>query len=250
MREIKLLYLYPDMLELYGDFGNIQVLKYRCEKRGIKFQVEKYSIGDKIPNFNDYDIVFAGGGADNEQSILSDDLIKHKDKIKKAENNGVFFLLICGAYQLFGQYYKGVDGNIIPGLEIFDYYTEAAPDRRKRCIGNIVTKFEFGEIETEIIGFENHGGQTYNIKTPFGKVLFGNGNKFNDTEEGFFKENVIATYLHGPLLAKNPAIADYIIKYCLNRKKEDNSLEELDDTFENKCREQLLEKFLNNDNKQ
>lgn len=247
MKQIKLLYLYPDMLELYGDYGNIQVLKYRCEKRGIEFKIDKYSIGDEIPNFEEYDIIFAGGGADNEQSILSEDLIKYKEQIKKACDSGVFFLLICGAYQLFGKYYKGVDGNIIPGLEIFNYYTEAAPDRSKRCIGNIVTKFKFNEIETEVIGFENHGGQTYDIKTSFGEVLYGNGNKFNDTQEGFFKENVIATYLHGPLLSKNPVIADYIIKYCLDRKNEEKViLEQLDDTFENKCREQLLKKLLEN----
>ena len=198
MKEIKLLYLYPDMLELYGDYGNIQVLKYRLEKRGFNLIVDKYSIGNEAPDFTSYDIVFAGGGADNEQSILSKDLIKYKDNIKEAVERGVFFLLICGAYQLFGKYYKGVEGDIIPGLEVFNYYTVAEPDRKKRCIGNIVLKVN----NTEVIGFENHGGQTFDIDSPFGKVLFGNGNKFGDTEEGFFKENVIATYLHGPLLAK------------------------------------------------
>ena len=246
MKELKLLYLYPDMLELYGDYGNIQVLKYRMEKRGIKLIVDRYSIGDKAPDFTSYDIVFAGGGADNEQSILSTDLIKYKENIKEAVKNKVFFLLICGSYQLFGKYYKGVEGNIIPGLEVFDYYTVAQPDRKKRCIGNIVLKVKLGDIETEVIGFENHGGQTFDIDSPFGKVLYGNGNKFGDIEEGFFKENVIATYLHGPLLSKNPVLADYIISYCLERKyNEKVELKKLDDTFEEKCREQLLEKFLN-----
>ncbi len=246
MKEIKLLYLYADMLELYGDYGNIQVLKYRLEKRGIKLIVDKYSLEDNEPDFNSYDIIFAGGGADKEQSILSNDLIRYKKNIKTALNNGVFFLLICGAYQLFGKYYKDVDGNIIPGLEIFDYYTEAIEDRKKRCIGNIIIKSKINDIETEVIGFENHGGQTYNIKTPFGKILTGNGNKFGDIEEGYLEKNVIATYLHGPLLAKNPVIADYIIKYCLERKyKEQIELERLDDTFEEKCREQLLKEFLN-----
>ena len=164
MKEIKLLYLYADMLELYGDYGNIQVLKYRLEKRGIKLIVDKYSLEDNEPDFNSYDIIFAGGGADKEQSILSNDLIRYKKNIKTALNNGVFFLLICGAYQLFGKYYKDVDGNIIPGLEIFDYYTEAIEDRKKRCIGNIIIKSKINDIETEVIGFENHGGQTYNIK--------------------------------------------------------------------------------------
>ena len=244
MKELKVLYLYPDILELYGDFGNIQVLKYRLEKRGFKSVIDTYSIGDDTPDFCSYDLVFAGGGADQEQSILAKDLIKYKDNIKQAINNGVFFLLICGAYQLFGKYYKGVDGNIIPGLEVFDYYTEAINDRKKRCIGNIVIDVCLNDIETKVIGFENHGGQTFDISTPFGKVVFGNGNKFGDTHEGFFLDNVIATYLHGPLLAKNPIITDYIIIYCLDRKYDENiSLEPLDDNFENLCREQLLKKF-------
>ena len=258
---LKILYLYPDMLELYGDYGNIQVLKYRIESRGYKAIIDRYSIGNAAPNFNDYDIVFAGGGADNEQSILADDLVKYKDNIKEAVNNGVFFLLICGAYQLFGKYYKGVDGNIIPGLEVFDYYTVANPDRKKRCIGNIVIDATLNSniknsdndnvdsynksLKTKIIGFENHGGQTFDISNFFGKVLFGNGNKFGDSEEGFFENNVIATYLHGPLLSKNPELCDYIIKYCLDRKYHNNiKLEPLNDKFENLCREQLLNRFL------
>ena len=248
MKELKILYLYPDMLELYGDYGNIQVLKYRLESRGYSVIIDKYSIGNTTPNFNDYDIVFAGGGADNEQSILAEDLIKYKDNIKEAVENGVFFLLICGAYQLFGKYYKGVEGNIIPGLEIFDYYTEANPDRKKRCIGNIVIEATLNGLNTKVIGFENHGGQTFNISNPFGKVLFGNGNKFGDFSEGYFQDNVIATYLHGPLLSKNPELTDYIIKYCLDRKYyEDVILEPLNDEFENLCSNQLLERFLKED---
>jgi len=255
-KSIKILYLYPDMLELYGDYGNIQVLKYRIESRGYKSIIDRYSIGDAAPNFNDYDIVFAGGGADNEQSILAEDLVKYKDNIKEAVNNGVFFLLICGAYQLFGKYYKGVEGNIIPGLEVFDYYTVANPDRKKRCIGNIVIEANLknlnndtyssdSNIKTKVIGFENHGGQTFDISNSFGNVLFGNGNKFGDSEEGFFENNVIATYLHGPLLSKNPELCDFIIKYCLNRKYNENiELEPLNDEFENLCREQLLNRFL------
>lgn len=246
MKEIKILYLYPDILELYGDFGNIQVLKYRIEKRGYKAIIDQYSIGDEAPDFSSYDLVFAGGGADNEQSILSEDLIKYKENIKKAVDSGVFFLLICGAYQLFGKYYKGVEGNIIPGLEIFDYYTEAINDRKKRCIGNIVLEVTLDDKKTKVIGFENHGGQTYDISTPFGNVLFGSGNKFQDTHEGFFRKNVIATYLHGPLLSKNPELCDYIIKHCLEKKyNEDIILQDLDDSFETLCREQLLNTFLN-----
>ena len=196
MKELKILYLYPDILELYGDYGNIQVLKYRLEKRGFKAIITPYTIGDKAPNFKDFDIVFAGGGADQEQSILAKDLIKYKNNIKEAIENKVFFLLICGAYQLFGKYYKDVDGNTIDGLDIFPYYTEAINDRKKRCIGNIIIDVTLNGNKTKVIGFENHGGQTFDIDTPFGEVLFGNGNKFGDKNEGFFLENVIATYLH------------------------------------------------------
>ncbi len=245
MKELKILYLYPDILELYGDFGNIQVLRYRLEKRGFKPIIDSYSIDDPSPDFTKYDLVFAGGGADQEQSVLAKDLVRHKDNIKKAVDEGVFFLLICGSYQLFGKYYKGVEGNIIPGLEVFDYYTEAIADRKNRCIGNIVIEAELDGSKTKIIGFENHGGQTFGIDTPFGDVLFGNGNKFGDTKEGFFTKNVIATYLHGPLLSKNPELADYIIKHCLERKYNENiNLEPLDDNFEKMCRDQLLERFL------
>ncbi len=242
MKELKILYLYPDLLELYGDYGNIQVLKYRIEKRGFKAIIDRYCINDDAPDFKSYDLVFAGGGADNEQNILAKDLLQYKDNIKEAINTGVFFLLICGAYQLFGKYYKGVEGNIVPGLNIFDYYTEAITDRKKRCIGNIVIEANLNGNLTKVIGFENHGGQTFDIHTPFGKVLFGNGNKFGDSKEGFFSNNVIATYLHGPLLSKNPDVSDYIIKYCLDRKYNENiTLEKLDDDFENACRKQLLE---------
>lgn len=247
MKEIKILYLYPDILDLYGDIGNIKVLKYRMEKRGISVIVDTYSIGDKAPDFSSYDIVFSGGGADNEQKILSEDLVQYKDKIKEAVNKGVFFLLICGSYQLFGEYYKGVDGEIIPGLEVFDYYTEAIEDRSKRCIGNIVLEIEIDGEKTKIIGFENHGGQTFDTKENFGSVLFGNGNKFGDSKEGFRINNVIGTYLHGPLLSKNPKLTDYIIKYSLERKYgEEVNLEPLNDEFEEKCREQLLSRFLEN----
>ncbi|MBR3152910.1 MAG: glutamine amidotransferase [Clostridia bacterium] len=245
MKELKILYLYPDILDLYGDVGNIEVLKYRIEKREIKLIIDTYSIGDAKPDFKAYDIIFAGGGADNEQRILSEDLVRYKDDITEAVKLGVFFLLICGSYQLFGKYYKGVDGKIIPGLGVFDYYTEAIPDRKKRCIGNIIVEANLGGKKVKVIGFENHGGLTYGVDNCFGKVLYGNGNKLNDCEEGFMRDNVIATYLHGPLLSKNPELTDYILMKCLKRKYSENiELKKLNDEFEKLCREQLFEKFL------
>ncbi len=126
------------------------------------------------------------GGADQEQGILAQDLVQYKSSIQEAIDSGVFFLLICGSYQLFGKYYKDVEGTIIPGLEIFDYYTEAINDRKKRCIGNIVIETELNNKKTKVIGFENHGGQTFNVTTPFGTVLLGNGNQFNSTRRRIF----------------------------------------------------------------
>ena len=239
----KILYLYPDLLDLYGDSGNIEVLKYRLEKRGIKCQVDTYSILEDKPNFDDYNLIFMGGGADREQSILSDDLIKYKDDIIRAINNGVFVLLICGGFQLFGKYYKDADGEVIDGLGIFDYYTVSG-GKRNRNIGNIIIESDIDGKPYKIIGFENHGGITYDISNSFGKILYKNPNNTYDFE-GFMLENVIGTYLHGPLLSKNPKLADYIIKVGLKCKnKKEIELEALDDELENKCRDVLITQFL------
>ncbi len=243
--EIKILHLYPDMLNLYGDRGNIQALQYRMEKRGITANIDYYYIGGQAPDFSSYDIVFSGGGADKEQALVAKDMMQYKDKIKKAIDEGVFFLLVCGSYQLFGKYYKGVEGDIIPGLEVFDYYTEAIPDRTKRCIGDIIIEAELNGNKTKIIGYENHAGQTKDVATSLGKVLYGQGNTFGSSEEGFMIKNVIATYIHGTLLSKNPDITDYIIQYALERRYEQKiELEPLDDTFEEKARKQLLNRLL------
>lgn len=239
----KILYLYPDLLDLYGDSGNIEVLKYRLEKRGIKCQVDTYSILEDKPNFNDYNLIFMGGGADREQSILADDLAKCKEDIISAINNGVFVLLICGGFQLFGKYYKDADGEVIDGLGIFDYYTVSG-GKRNRNIGNIIIESDIDGEPYKIIGFENHGGITYDISNSFGKILYKNPNNTYDFE-GFMLDNVIGTYLHGPLLSKNPKLADYIIKVGLECKnKKEIELEPLDDELENKCRDVLITQFL------
>lgn len=242
--KIKVLHMYMDLLDLYGDSGNMEILKYRCGKRNIKFIADSYSIGYPSVDFSQYDLIYFGGGADFEQQVLADDLAKQADNIKKAYNGGTFMLLICGGYQLMGQYYKDSNGKTIDGLKLFGYHTEASTDKSKRCIGNIVLEAELDGEKTKVIGFENHGGTTQNVKTPFGKVLFGNGNVFGGGYEGYFEERVIATYLHGPLLSKNPVVADYIIKKCLERQGYDGRLERLDDELETQCREVMLGRLL------
>ena len=238
--EMKILHMYGDMLDLYGDSGNMEILKYRCKKRGIGCTVDKYSINDEMPDFSSYDLIYIGGGADLEQQHISADLIKCREGIKKAYDSGTFLFLICGGYQLMGKYYRDADGNEIAGLGLFDYYTVAPSSRKMRCISNIVVRTKFADV----VGFENHGGQTQGVKTPLGKVLYGNGNCSKSEYEGYFEKNVIATYMHGPCLAKNPELSDYMIKYCLSRDGSAGELAELDDRLEKECRKVMLDRLL------
>ena len=155
MKTIKILHMYADMLDLYGDSGNMEVLQFRCNKRGINCQIDKYSIDSEMPDFSSYDLVYIGGGADLEQQHISEDLLKCKDGIIKAYKNGTFLFLICGGYQLMGKYYRDADGNDIKGLGLFDYFTVAPNSRRKRCIGNIVIETKITGKPVKVVGFEN-----------------------------------------------------------------------------------------------
>ncbi|MCR4794810.1 MULTISPECIES: type 1 glutamine amidotransferase [Ruminococcus] len=245
MKTIRILHMYADMLDLYGDSGNMEVMAFRCKKRGIECQIDKYSIDSEMPDFSAYDLIYIGGGADLEQQHISADLLKCRDGIVKAYKNGTFLFLICGGYQLMGKYYRDADGNDIKGLGLFDYFTVAPNSRRKRCIGNIVIETKLTGKPVKVVGFENHGGQTQGVKTPFGKVLYGNGNCSKSEAEGYCEKNVIATYLHGPCLSKNPEISDYMIEYCINRGENEHiALEALDDELEKQCRQVMLDRLL------
>lgn len=240
--ECKVCWMYHDIMDLYGDKGNIMTLKKRCLDRDIDFKVTTCAIGQE-EDLSSYDLVFLGGGADKEQMSLIPDLLSRKENIQKALDEKTFFLLICGGYQLFGQYYLDQDGKKIEGLNIFDYYTEST-DRDHRCIGNIVVETTINNETFKIVGFENHGGQTKNVSSPLGKVLSGHGNTYNDGTEGFMNDDVIATYMHGPLLPKNPKIADILLERALKKRHGHVELEELDDTLENKAREVMLNRLL------
>lgn len=239
--ELKILWMYHDLMDLYGDKGNTQVLKIRAEKRGIDVTVDTCTIGEK-KDISAYDLFFMGGGADNEQGLIYQDLLSRKDNIAKAMEEKTAFLLICGGYQLFGKYYKDQDGNVIDGLGFFDYYTEAS-DRDHRCIGNIALETEMDGETFKAVGFENHGGQTKNVSSPFGRVLSGHGNTFKGGFEGFMNDQVAATYMHGPLLPKNPKIADKIILRALKKRYGQVGLEPLDDSLENSARDVMLKRL-------
>ena len=233
--------MYHDLMDLYGDKGNIETLRYRASKRGINVVVDTCTLQEKR-NIEDYDIFFLGGGADKEQTLIYKDLLARKESILKAKESGTAFLLICGGYQLFGQYYLDQDGQKIDGLGIYDYYTESS-DRDHRCIGNIVVKTNIHDKEVTVVGFENHGGQTKAVSNPFGKVLVGHGNTYKGEYEGYMDAQTIATYMHGPLLPKNPAIADEVILRGLNRRYAVEQLEQLQDTLENAAHDAMLKRL-------
>lgn len=239
--DLRVCWMYHDMMDLYGDKGNIKVLRKRCEDRGIVFKLDTLALNEE-KDLSGYDLIFIGGGADREQALIYQDLIKRKDNILKAINEKSFILLICGGYQLFGSYYLDQDGHKIEGLSIFDYYTEASTVDG-RCIGNIAVECELEGKPIKLVGFENHGGQTKGVKTPLGKVLKGHGNQYQSGFEGFFHPQVIGTYMHGPLLPKNPEMADYIIKKGLAKRGQDTTLEDLDDTLEKKAKNALLKRL-------
>ena len=239
--ELKILWMYHDLMDLYGDKGNIETLRYRASKRGIHVIVDTCTLQEER-NIEDYDIFFLGGGADKEQTLIYKDLLARKESILKAKESGTAFLLICGGYQLFGQYYLDQDGQKIDGLGIYDYYTESS-DRDHRCIGNIVVKTNIYDKEVTVVGFENHGGQTKAVSNPFGKVLVGHGNTYKGEYEGYMDAQTIATYMHGPLLPKNPAIADEVILRGLNRRYAVEQLEPLQDTLENAAHDAMLKRL-------
>lgn len=211
-KEITILHLYSNDMNIYGDFGNVLVLKRRLEWYGYKPVIINYNQGDKLPD--SVDIIVGGGGQDSGQDKIKSDLIKIGPKLIGFANNNIPMLVICGLYQLFGKFFKTSSGETIDGIGLFNIETYAKPER---LIGNIITKSEeFGEI----IGYENHSGQTFlgNSIKPLGIIQKGAGNNMTDNGEGARYKNVIGSYIHGSLLPKNPKIADYLIKQAVTNK--------------------------------
>lgn len=232
---VRIAHLYPDMLNLYGDRGNIIALTERMKARNIDVTVDAVTMG-RFFNADDYDILFIGGGQDFEQDVLLDDLKKGKDEqISRAINNGIAMLAICGGYQMLGKYYKTYDGKMLEYIGAIDFYTEG---KEERMIGNFAYKTKEG---IEVVGFENHSGRTYLGKDtePLGKMIKGYGNNGEDGTEGVRFKNTFGTYSHGPVLPKNPQLTDLIISKALENKYGSAQLITLDDTLEAKAREQV-----------
>ncbi len=228
--ELNLVHLYPRLLNLYGDRGNIITLQRRCAWRGIQMRVHDVGIGRRFPDVP-VDILFMGGDQDREQEVVVADLQKnHAGTILRATEAGVPFLAVCGSYQLLQRYYHPADGPDLQGLGIFDAYTVHPGHDVPRCVGNIVATWDQGTI----VGFENHGGRTYleGDTTALATVVSGFGNNGKDGTEGARVHNVFGTYVHGSLLPKNPALADLLIELALRGRHPGVTLQPLDDSLE------------------
>lgn len=244
MPVLRICHLYPDLLNLYGDRGNIMVLAGRARRRGIEVTVRDVGLGDNIEP-DDADLFFIGGGEDRQQRIAVGDLVGRKrGPLEEAVAGGAVMLGVCGGYQLLGKYYRPAEGDDLPGLALIDLWTEHAGPKAPRLIGNLVIDPEGGD--PPLIGFENHGGRTYLGPGvhPLGRVVAGFGNNGTDHTEGAVAGRVYGTYLHGPLLPKNPAFADRLIREALSRRFPEAVLTPLPDVLEAQAREAMISRLL------
>lgn len=232
---LHLVHLYPTLLNLYGDRGNIITLRRRCEWRGIELRVHEVGLEEDLPDVP-IDLFFMGGDQDREQGVVVEDLrVRHRAAVEAAIEDDVPFLAVCGSYQLLQKYYHPAEGDDLTGLGVFDAYTVHPGHDSKRCVGNIVADWN-GSL---IVGFENHGGRTYleGSTAPLARIVEGFGNNGEDGTEGARVRNVFGTYIHGSLLPKNPLFADYLLELALARRYAGLDFEPLDDSLEAKARE-------------
>jgi len=230
--ELRVLSLYPEQMNIYADRGNILFLQRRCEWRGIEFSHAGAGPGDPVDP-GAHDLFYVGGGQDRDQRMVARDMVATKrDALAAAVENGAGLLAVCGGYQLLGHSYQ-IQAETLPGLGLADLETVREPG--PRLIGNVTIEVDLGTGPRLLAGFENHGGRTYLGATarPLGRVLAGHGNNGNDRQEGVRRDNLVGTYLHGPLLPKNAWLADHLIATALERRYGTKvELEPLDDALE------------------
>ena len=219
---VHLVHLYAAEMNIYGDNGNVQVLRRRLEWRGIPVEVHRVGVGDPLPR--DTHVLVGGGGQDAGQAVITDDLAARGPELLARAADGLPMLLVCGMYQMAGHYFQPFQAPRLPGIGLLDVHTEAGPTR---LIGNVVADSDFGPL----VGYENHSGLTYlgPQARPFGRTTPGQGNNGADGTEGARHRNVIGTYLHGPLLAKAPRVADHLLAAALGLAGRADTLEPLDD---------------------
>jgi lipid II isoglutaminyl synthase (glutamine-hydrolysing) len=229
--KIRVAHLYPDYLNIYADRGNIAVLARRAALRGHALEVTGVEPGDELAPSN-YDLVYVGGGQDREQALVAPDLAGRGEALREAVATGTAVLAVCGGYQLLGRGYRGRDGSWLPGAGVFPLETVAGD---RRLIGDVLLEADLGDgVTTTVAGFENHAGRTLLDPgaTALGRVLAGHGNDGASGLEGCRVEAAVGTYLHGPLLPRNPELADWLLAHALEHAGGSGELEPLSDELE------------------
>jgi CobQ-like glutamine amidotransferase family enzyme len=238
--KLTLVHLYPDLMNVYGDRGNIITLERRAAWRGIELNVRGCTLGEQFDP-DEADLIFFGGGQDREQAVVAEDLVERKAQaVKEAVGSGAALLSVCGGYQLLGKYFRTATGEEIPGIGLFDAWTVAGS---RRCIGNIVLSCDWDPAGRTLVGFENHSGKTYLGPgcRPLGQVIQGFGNNGEDGTEGAVCETAFGCYLHGSLLPKNPWFADHLLVLALRRRTGSRAdLAPLDDRLEDLAHETVV----------
>jgi CobQ-like glutamine amidotransferase family enzyme len=237
-RVVRMLWLYPEHMNIYADRGNVAVLERRSRWRGIDFELARAGPGEPIDP-EAHDLIYMGGGQDRDQALVARDLVETKrEALEIAIADGTAVLAVCGGYQLLGRSYALSESESLPGLGLVDLETRREPG--SRLIGNVVIEADLGSEPRRLAGFENHGGRTYlgEAEQPLGRVVSGFGNNGRDGFEGVWRGKLIGTYLHGPLLPKNTWLADRLIEWALERRFGDaTQLESLDDRLEQRAHE-------------
>ncbi len=232
--DVVLYHLFPDLLNLYGDYGNIVTLKHHLESLGINV-IYKKIVDIKDFDKNECSFILIGGGSDREQMIATKQLELISDDLKQLIEANLPILTVCGGYQFLGDYYQCLDGSRLNGLKIFDIVTKATD---QRMVGNIVVETKFGKI----VGFENHSGETFHKYDVLGSVVVGYGNTLEKKGEGFMYKSVIGTYMHGPILPKNSPLIKWYIERICNYAKLDVDLTLLDFKLEDLARNTMINK--------
>jgi CobQ-like glutamine amidotransferase family enzyme len=244
-------HLYPKEMSIYGDMGNILAIQYKLRERGIEVIYQTVNQGEPLPAQTDF--YFMGGGQDKEQTIIFQDFLDKKDRLVEDVENGVSLLAICGGYQLLGHKFLTGEGQEIDGVGLFPVETKA-PDStvKSRCIGDLIVACQIPGLENvKLVGFENHGGQTYfleqNSQTksfPLGRVLQGFGNNSVEKLEGCVYKHAIGTYLHGSCLPKNPELTNWLIDSTLaSKNKRANQQVQTNDEIAEAAKRIILERY-------
>lgn len=236
---VRLCHLYPEMMNIYADRGNIAVIERRLAWRGMNLKVTPIGLGERIDP-GQHDLYYLGGGQDRDQNLVAKDLVANAEALRAAADAGAAQLYVCGGIQLAGHSYVTTDGHELEGLGILDLKTEAGDSR---LIGDLVIDAEIAGTKQRVVGYENHAGRTIlgPSGVPLGRVVSGHGNNGEDGTEGAIFNHVIGTYLHGPLLPKNPWLADLVLGWALeHRYGEDIVLRPLEDTIEARAHETAI----------